>query len=208
MSFLSISEVLASRKKGELLALLLRHAERRHIMPTDPDYGAHVRITERGFEQAMHVGKELSCFTSAAYYSSPVMRCRETASAIAASRGDTRFDVPEKVSVIQSLAEFYVADFEEYTRLLREGFYGAICEYLETGKRFGFLPLKETSEELLQLLINSSFEELNVFISHDAWIVPFLTHFTEVRFAPHHWINFLSGAAVFFVQNHRRAFFP
>ena len=197
MSFTSLSEVINSRQKGERLALLLRHAERRHILPTDADYGAHVRITEQGHEQATNVGKALTSFASAQYFSSPVMRCRETASTIAKARGDEAFDIPEKVIPIQRLAEFYVADFKEYERLLREGFYEAIFDYLETGKAFGFLPMAEASQEFLNLIVEHSTEALNVFVSHDAWIVPFLTHFTDVRFAPNRWMNFLSGAAIF-----------
>lgn len=193
------------RKPGERVAILIRHAERRHILPTDADYGAFVPITERGKMQASDFGNVLrkgsllkDGLRTAHYFSSPVMRCRETASVIASVRGDSAYDSPEKVEALEDLAEFYVADFPEYERLLQKGFYQAIFEFLERGNLPGFSPLAETSEEFLQRILSTADSDLNLYVTHDAWIVPFLFHFTDVRFRMDLWLNFLSGAVIFF----------
>ncbi|MCK9181601.1 MAG: phosphoglycerate mutase family protein [Fibrobacteraceae bacterium] len=199
MSFLSVQEIYLKKKSGERVAFLLRHAERRHILKTDKDFGAYVPLSERGEEQALDAGRELAVFKGSAFYaSSPVFRCAQTASFIAKRRGDGNFADPEKIVKIPRLAEYYVADYKIYEHLLLTGFYPAICQFVSQGRVDGFLPLAETSEELLKEILQKSSADFNVFLTHDAWIVPFLTHFTDVRFAENRWLNFLSGAAVFF----------
>lgn len=205
MAFRPLEQILAMRAPGERLALLIRHAERRHILPTDADYGALVPITELGKAQAMNFGKVLRGGTlvkgglrTAHYFSSPVMRCRETASTIAGARGDAAYDSPEKVEALGELGDFYVADYPEYERLLQRGFYEAIIEFLQRGSMPGFAPLAETSEKFLNRILSASDSGLNLFVTHDAWIVPFLSHFTDIPFRPDLWLNFLSGAAIFF----------
>lgn len=205
MAFRPLEQILAMRAPGERLALLIRHAERRHILPTDADYGALVPITELGKAQAMNFGKVLRGGTlvkgglrTAHYFSSPVMRCRETASTIAGARGDAAYDSPEKVEALGELGDFYVADYPEYERLLQRGFYEAIIEFLQRGSMPGFAPLAETSEKFLNRILSASDSDLNLFVTHDAWIVPFLSHFTDIPFRPDLWLNFLSGAAIFF----------
>ena len=131
MSFLSAEQVLCCIAPGERVTLLLRHAERRHITAQDADHGAHVPLTEKGGEQAFAAGKEFSVLNGPYFFgSSPVFRCRQTAAFIAEACGASEYAVPEKVAPLQPLAEFYVSDFEEYMRHLREGFYPAICKWV------------------------------------------------------------------------------
>ena len=81
---------------------------------------------------------------------------------------------------------------------LKEGFYPAICRFIQDEKLSGFLPLETGSKEFLKLLLENSFADVNVFISHAAWIVPFLAFYTHLQFSPQNWMNFLSGAAILF----------
>lgn len=199
MSFLSAEQVLCCIAPGERVTLLLRHAERRHITAQDADHGAHVPLTEKGGKQAFAAGKELSVLNGPYFFgSSPVFRCRQTAAFIAEACGASEYAVPEKVAPLQPLAEFYVSDFEEYMRHLREGFYPAICKWVADGRLSGFTPVKEGSEALLKFVLEHSTGNFNVFCTHDAWVVPFLSHFTDVSFNPNRWLNFLSGAAILY----------
>jgi len=199
MNFLSAEQIHRLKNPGERVAVLLRHAERRHITPEDADHGSFVPLTDKGREQALAAGKELSLFQGSKFFgSSPVFRCRETAAQISRGMDCQEFSDPEKVAHLQPLAEFYVDDFEAYKRHLIEGFYPAICKWIDEGRLEGFVPVKEGSEALLQFLFDHSHADFNLFCSHDAWIVPFVSHFTGIRFTPSLWLNFLSGAVVFY----------
>ncbi len=199
MKFLTASQILEQKRPEERLSLLIRHGERRHITLEDEDYGSKVPLTDRGRLQALAAGKEFSGFDGSFFFgSSPVFRCRETAALFAKGCGALEFSDPEKVARLDCLGDFYVSAFVDYERYLKEGFYPAVCRYLREGSLPGFLPLVEGSEKFLRFLLENSPADLNVFCSHDAWIVPFLSHFTDVRFRPNLWLNFLSGAAILF----------
>lgn len=199
MKFWDVSEILERVERGERLTLLIRHAERRHIAPDDEDYGSKVPLTADGRSQAFAAGKNFAGFPGTRFFaSSPVFRCRETASLFAEGCGAEEFSDPEKIVGFDCLGEFYVNGFPDYERYLKEGFYPAVCRFVREGALPGFMPLAEGSEIFLRFLLDNSSADLNVFCSHDAWIVPFLSHFTDVRFSPDRWLNFLSGAAILF----------
>lgn len=205
----------------ERVYLLVRHGERGHITPNDPDYGAHVGLTERGREQAFSLGRAIlvdegtpSCDETSAdvcFFSSPVGRCVETAECIGKGCGIAH---PE-VEKLESLAEFYVQNYDSYTKVLRAGFYEGICEWLEANSRENatsgaqdadapFYPLADRSEEMLSMMFEMGRARFNVFVSHDAWVVPCLVHFCGLNFTPKRWMNFLTGMAVAVSPRKRR----
>ena len=49
--FITAADFFASLTPDERVFLLVRHGERNHITPDDPDFGAHVGLTDRGREQ-------------------------------------------------------------------------------------------------------------------------------------------------------------
>ena len=79
MDFTPAVDFFASLASDERVFLLVRHGERRHITPEDPDFGAHVGLTERGREQALSLGKSIPAEGDMSFFSSPVGRCVETA---------------------------------------------------------------------------------------------------------------------------------
>ena len=199
MNFLSTEQIFRLKQPGERVSVLLRHAERRHITPDDADHGSYVPLTDKGREQALAAGKELSVFQGPMFFgSSPVFRCRETAARIAQAMGCLEFSEPEKVTPLQPLAEFYVNDDAAYMRHLNEGFYPAICKWIADGELSGFAPVREGSESLLKFILENSVANFNLFCSHDAWIVPFISHFAGIKFNPDLWLNFLSGMVIFY----------
>ena len=107
------------------------------------------------------------------------------------------------------LAEFYVQDYTAYEQVLRAGFYEGICAWLENETLKGvadgshaaaaikaFFPLASRSEEMLSMMLEKGSARFNIFATHDAWVVPCLTHFCGMRFTPQRWMNFLTGMAV------------
>ncbi len=199
MEFVPAAKFFDSLASDERVFLLVRHGERRHITPEDPDFGAHVGLTERGREQAQSLGKCIPAEGDMSFFSSPVGRCIETAQNIGKGRGIEK----PLVQPLDCLAEYFVQDYDKYTQVLREGFYEGICEWLKNeaagkprGDKEAFAPLAARSEEMLAMMLEKGNTRFNIFATHDAWVVPCLTHFCGMKFTPQRWMNFLSGMAV------------
>ena len=199
MNFISAFTFFSSLASDERVFLLVRHGERRHITPEDPDFGAHVGLTERGREQALSLGKCIPAEGDMSLFSSPVGRCMETALNIGVGRG---IEKPQ-VQPLDCLAEYFVQDYDEYTKVLRAGFYEGICEWLKNeaagkprGDKEAFAPLPARSEEMLSMMLEKGGARFNIFATHDAWVVPCLTHFCKMTFTPQRWMNYLTGMAV------------
>ena len=197
--FVSASSFFASLASDERVFLLVRHGERNHITPDDPDFGAHVGLTDRGREQALTLGRCIPAEGDVCFFSSPVGRCVETAEFIGKGRG---VETPH-IEKLDSLAEYFVQDYDKYTQVLREGFYEGICEWLKNeaagkprGDKEAFAPLAARSEEMLAMMLDKGNSRFNIFATHDAWVVPCLVHFCGMKFTPQRWMNFLTGMAV------------
>lgn len=203
--FLSVSDFFAQADWNSKIYLLLRHAERNHITPEDKDFGAHVGLTDRGRREAVSLGRVFPAFGEAVYFSSPVGRCMETASCIGEGRKLAGYvDVCSasngnagvaKVAPLDALGDFFVRDKEAYEQTLREGFYEGICKWLESGVHDAFYPLHERAEQMREMMFEKASSRFNVFVTHDAWIVPCLSHFCGFKFEPKCWMNFLTGLA-------------
>ncbi|WP_072979131.1 histidine phosphatase family protein [Fibrobacter sp. UWH4] len=199
MNFIPASTFFTSLTPDERVFLLIRHGERRHITPEDPDFGAHVGLTERGRKQALALGKCIPAEGDMSFFSSPVGRCIETAQNIGKGRG---IENPH-IEKLDCLAEYFVQDYDEYTKVLRAGFYEGICEWMQNeaagkprGDKEAFAPLAARSEDMLAMMFEKGNCRFNIFATHDAWVVPCLTHFCEMQFSPKRWMNFLTGMAV------------
>ena len=199
MEFVPAAKFFDSLASDERVFLLIRHGERRHITPEDPDFGAHVGLTERGRKQALALGKCIPAEGDMSFFSSPVGRCIETAQNIGKGRG-IKNSLIEK---LDCLAEYFVQDYDEYTKVLRSGFYEGICQWLQKeaagkprGDKEAFASLAARSEEMLAMMLEKGNARFNIFATHDAWVVPCLTHFCKMAFTPQRWMNFLTGMAV------------
>lgn len=221
--YLSAADFFKTVRPGEKVFFLLRHGERGHILPDDPDHGAFVGLTERGRKQAYQLGCTIGCHAdlrhaelvsasaisrpclrcasdvaaSVSFFSSPVGRCMETARNIGRGMG---IEEPV-VEPLQPLAEFFVEHYDAYMETHKTGFYQGICRWLDgTANVPGYIdpayfPLARRSQEMLDLMLEKGKSRMNIFCSHDAWIVPCLAHFCGFKFTPQLWMNFLSGIA-------------
>ena len=223
MDFVTAKDFFKSLASDERVYLLIRHAERRHITPEDPDFGAHVGLTDRGREQALSLGRCIPPEGDICFYSSPVGRCVETAQCIGAGRagfqGPAQFKAEQvaggvqvtdaaqvadvRVEPLGCLGDYFVYNQVEFEKVLRAGFYEGICEWLarEAARKpraetEAFYPLAKRSEEMLAMMLEKGTCRFNIFATHDAWVVPCLTHFCKMHFSPQHWMNYLTGMAV------------
>lgn len=195
MSFIQIADLVSDINQQEKVIFLLRHAERHHITKEDMYFGSKVGLTQEGKAQSYKLGTSIPSTGKALYFSSPVGRCKETASIIANGRGDTE-NGNAKIEVIESLGNYFVKDFDLYIEALKNDFYQQLISYLEKGRHPAFLPLKETSEQMIKMILGKSTAQWNFFLSHDAWIIPCLKNFLNMDFTSNCWINFLSGLAI------------
>lgn len=206
--FVQLSDFFAQADWNSKIYLLLRHAERNHITPGDKDFGAHVGLTDCGRRQAVTLGKMIPAIGDAVYFSSPVGRCMETAKCISEGRklaGFGNFAIPGvasgaaadsvNVTPLNELGDFFVRDVPAYEQTLREGFYEGICKWLESGEHGAFWPLHERAEQMREMMFAKGDARFNIFVTHDAWIVPCLSHFCNLKFQPKCWMNFLTGLA-------------
>ena len=149
------------------------------------------------------------------FFSSPVGRCMETAQNIGrgfyetiggsaqccATAGSHQMLVPF-VEPLQPLAEFFVEHFDAYMETHKTGFYQGICRWLDgyacdsNYKDPGYFPLASRSQDMVNMMLEKGNARINIFCSHDAWIVPCLAYFCNLKFTPRLWMNFLSGMAV------------
>ena len=222
--FVSAADFFRSLREDERVYFLVRHGERAHIMRDDPHHGEFVGLTEHGREQALNLGRIIAssvccangciagaqpCIELLSFFSSPVGRCVQTAENI--GRGfyevydSKKSDEGRKllaVTPLQPLAEFFVEHYEAYMETHRTGFYQGICRWLDGTARDpdyvdpAYYPLASRSEEMLRLMLSKGSKRINIFATHDAWIVPCLTHFCGIQFSPQRWMNFLTGMAV------------
>lgn len=208
--FVQASDFFASLKSTERVYLLVRHAERPHITAADADYGAHVGLTAAGRERAVALGKMFPPEGDAVYYSSPVGRCVDTAKCIAEGRalagccGESQVaGSPDTgcatVTPLAVLGHLYVKDYPSYLDVLNERFYQNICAWIDSDDHPAFYPLHERAEEVRKFMLEKGTARFNIFATHDAWVVPTLVHFCDMRFTPQHWMNYLTGIA--FVVN-------
>lgn len=207
--FVQFSDFFAQVDWNSRIYLLLRHAERNHITPEDKDFGAHVGLTERGRRQAVALGRMIPAIGDAVYFSSPVGRCVETAQCIGEGRklaGYGSFAIPGtapgvaagasvNVTPLDALGDFFVRDVPAYEQTLREGFYEGICKWLDSGEHDAFWPFHERAEQMREMMFEKAQSRFNIFVTHDAWIVPCLSHFCSFKFEPKCWMNFLTGLA-------------
>ena len=99
------------------------------------------------------------------------------------------------VTPLVELGDFFVRDVPAYEQTLREGFYEGICKWLESGEHGAFWPLHERAEQMREMMFEKAQSRFNIFVTHDAWIVPCLSHFCGLKFEPKCWMNFLTGLA-------------
>ncbi len=180
---------------GSSCAILVRHAERPQFRVRR--LGNNVPITAGGASASVKFGAEPGIRSITGAYSSPVLRCVQTADKIL--EGARLNHV--KVTTRSTLGEpgSYIKNRWAAGRhfLLRDA-PGVIEEYIARGKLDGFLPLKEGSTALLSSILHdlSDKNSRNLYVSHDAVIAPFIYYYTGEKFGRDHWLNFLDGVII------------
>ena len=140
------SGALRQGQEGVAEVLLIRHAQ----MPALPDPREDRPLTDIGREQAEALGAFLAREPLHAVYSSPTMRTRETAAAVAKPHGLT-------VGIIDDLrdVEFYVPEGQTWEQFTNENDFKERAQRFQRERRWDvYAPFYEQSDVLRQRIRN------------------------------------------------------
>jgi len=182
-------------EKDESFAVLIRHAERGSI--PNLTHGTDVLLTEKGKMDAQLFGSKLQEMAIGCAYSSPVPRCLQTVHSILDGYGNK--DVPVIQSSVLGAPGIYIENSDLAGRYFLDlGTTTTVNRYIETGVLEGFKPLKKTSEAFLSQICSDLVSPGHnlIYVSHDAILIPFISHFTGEDFGYKKWLVFLDGAII------------
>ena len=194
---MNLDDVKNELRQGSRVLLMVRHAERPHIDPADPTFGAALPITENGRLAAEAYGARLREFAAdAQFYASPLRRTVMTAEAIARGMGLAAPSIPTDDTLGNS--SFYFADQPAVFELFRDGsFYEKVFAYLRDGRQIGFADLHAATDALEDWALARFTERLGIFATHDLYDGAFLKARGVVEsFTVETWVQFLDAAAI------------
>ena len=185
---------------GKRVTLLMRHAERPPLDPSDTTFGETLPITERGRREAESLGSQLSEIVdpdAVLLYASQTFRTIQTACAI-----DTRLGCSASVEVKGVLGGEtpFFGSLDERMQLIAEGRYmERLNDYYRIGTQLGYRPLAPATDAMEDALesLHSLSSSLAVAVTHDINVASFLagrgvaTHFDEDV-----WPHYLDAAVI------------
>lgn len=205
---MSLEALSAELRRGARVILLVRHAERPKMDPTDPTFGDALPLTAEGERTARLFGEALAEFSGdVTFWSSPLRRTRMTARLIAEGMGVPDPEIP--VDGLLGNESFYYKDALEVLNVFTppENFFPASFEYMKTGHLRGFNEIGPSSDALEKWLFERFASQLMVVATHDLYIAAFLS--TRGAYNLHSretWPRFLDAAAIIVGQDGSRRY--
>lgn len=168
---------------GCRVTLLMRHAERPPLDPSDTSFGERLSITDLGWSQARRFGTMLAGVVDpreVSFFASGTFRTIQTARGV----GEGLFtEEEEKTAPAVLVREFlgsdspYFGSAEDRLQLIGRGNYLArLNDYYKTGEQFGYRPLKGATERMLEELrgLHGASNGVVVAVTHDVNVASFL----------------------------------
>ena len=203
---MELSDIKDALADGCKVTLLVRHAERPPLDPTDKTFGASLPLTERGWTAGRIFGGMLSHTVnpeSVALYASGTFRTIQTACAMAIG-----LDEPAKGQIMEKKVRLseclggespFFGSAEERWALIGEGrYHDRMNDYFRCGQMRGYRPLKQATDEMeLALDTLHGNDGLVVAVTHDINIAAFLAGRGVVQsFTEETWPGYLDAAVV------------
>jgi len=176
-------------------AILMRHADREYI---NPGVNEDEPINEAGMANSIMFGEKLSPFFGGVkIFTSPVGRCIQTGEAIMEG-----FRKRGPISASNMLGEPGPFVFERPTasKIFKDlGCKGTIESMIAGHELPGIRSAADGSELLKEFIVSemraNDGENLLLFITHDAIVIPLIYHYTGEEFGRDHWLDFSDGVA-------------
>lgn len=192
---LSLLRTLLRRPADRPAVLLVRHAPRGPIWEKG-GVGMERDLTAEGVARAELLGREFLAGALGRSWSSPIFRCRNTVRAV--SRGAGEEQEPE-VEEILGEPGLFVHDVAAAGALLETLGTREVVLRLSAGEALpGLRSRDEGTDRLRELVIRRmpAAPVVNLLVSHDAIVIPFLHRFTGGAYDPHRWLAPLDGGLV------------
>lgn len=184
--------------------LLLRHAERRDLPPARP--GDDVPLTERGQAQALALGRTLAPRLGTLRCSA-VLRCRQTATAIAA--GANQLDDPQPDPLLGAPGPFVTDGERAWPLFVQHGAQGLARLQIRNTSLPGLRAVPQGCDLLIQSLLSRPPHpgRINVSVTHDLVIALLVAHLLAEDDPALHWPEFLEGVWLWREGPQLRGFF-
>lgn len=192
--------------EGMQVILLIRHAERPPLDPSDTTFGARLPIISKGKLDALRFGQALSAFVShedIAVFASETFRTIETAYGITAGirPGPCCVEVPKvRVHKLLGCDTPFFGSLDERMELIAEGRYlDRLNEYYLSGEQKGYRPLAQATDEMERRLLdlNVGGKALLIAVTHDINVASFLAGRGVVSsFSDETWPHYLDAAVI------------
>lgn len=202
---MTLNHIRSALEMGSRVVLLIRHAERPPLDPSDTSFGATLPLTDGGREDAQRLGVQLADMISPSFVrlcASRTFRTIETACEIARGMTEAIDLAKHPVTLSDELGSTspFFGSLEERLQLIAEGNYRErLNDYYRGGEQRGYRSLGAATDEMEDSLDRLSGEGggLTVAVTHDINVASFLagrgavTEFTEVS-----WPYYLDAAVV------------
>lgn len=212
---MTLNHIRYALEMGSRVVLLIRHAERPPLDPSDTSFGATLPLTDGGREDAQRLGVQLADMISPAFVrlcASRTFRTIETACEIAKGMTEEIDLAKHPVTLSDELGRTspFFGSLDERLQLIAEGNYRErLNDYYRGGEQRGYRPLGAATDEMEDALDRLSGEGggLTVAVTHDINVASFLagrgvvTEFTEES-----WPYYLDAAVVIADVNGEREY--
>ena len=202
---MTLNHIRYALEMGSRVVLLIRHAERPPLDPSDTSFGATLPLTDGGREDARRLGVQLADMISPPFvrlFASRTFRTIETACEIARGMTEAIDLAKHPVTLSDELGSTspFFGSLEERLQLIAEGNYRErLNDYYRGGEQRGYRSLGAATDEMENSLDRLSSEGggLTVAVTHDINVASFLagrgvvTEFTEAS-----WPYYLDAAVV------------
>lgn len=182
---------------GAKISLMIRHTERYAIPTDDETFGAAVELTPAGHEMACALGRELAGLPIDSVRTSPIKRCRETATDILKGAGQTGIEIRDEESI--GVRNPYFLDSVEVQHWMRqEGYFEVMLRYLQSGTEPFHRPIGEASELLRGVLETDFPGRFRLWVSHDSVCASYASHYgIRTGFSRDNWVGYLQGVLLY-----------
>jgi len=179
---------------SDRIAMIIRHSDR-DLIP-EGSFGDDLSINKEGIERAKHFGTQLKDLNVNAIYTSPILRCVQTAECI--KEGLER---PVEIHQANELGDpgLHIADAELAGVLFpKYGVDGIYYRFIKGDSLPGFATREQLSKSMSNFISTHTAESgVTLFITHDI-VVALYQYCEEGRvYEPYHdWIDYLDGLCV------------
>ena len=202
---MTLNHIHYALEMGSRVVLLIRHAERPPLDPSDTSFGATLPLTDGGRKDARRLGVQLAEMISPAFVrlcASRTFRTIETACEIAKGMTEAIALAKHPVTLSDELGSTspFFGSLEERLQLIAEGNYRErLNDYYRGGEQRGYRSLGNATDEMEDALDRLSGEGvgLTVAVTHDINVASFLAgRGVETEFTEESWPNYLDAAVV------------